>query len=187
MVIKNSTYKMVVGSDCLCLWLGELSLVVHPAWFGVTDILSSFISIPPFLLSAAMLELTGPHDIEGTWKSSITLPCVYVPSQDFVQQTVIWTLDRDQSPSTVFRRDSSGDHIMLSRYRGRLSIPKYRPGDVSLEIEKLEIPDSGHYTCKVTWTAQNNSLLTRERTTTVKVVKGKSSNKPLHLCSICQS
>lgn len=66
---------------------------------------------------------------------------------------------------------------MLSRYRGRLSIPKYRPGDVSLEIEKLEIPDSGHYTCKVTWIAQDKSLLTRERTTRVNVVKGKSNNK----------
>ncbi|XP_050820674.1 V-set and immunoglobulin domain-containing protein 4-like [Gopherus flavomarginatus] len=124
-----------------------------------------------FIFCNAILELTGTHDIEGTWKSSITLPCVYGPSQDFVQQTVIWTLFRDQSPATVFRRDSSGDHIMLSRYRGRVSVPKYRPGDVSLEIEKLEMTDSGHYTCKVTWRAQNNSLLTKERTTTVKVVK----------------
>ncbi|XP_053896583.1 V-set and immunoglobulin domain-containing protein 4-like [Malaclemys terrapin pileata] len=124
-----------------------------------------------FIFCNAILELTGTHDIEGTWKSSLTLPCVYVPSQDFVQQTVIWTLDRDQNLATVFRRDSSGDHIMLSLYRGRVSVPKYRPGDVSLEIEKLEITDRGHYTCKVTWRAQNNSLLTKERTTTVKVVK----------------
>ncbi|XP_032621797.1 V-set and immunoglobulin domain-containing protein 4-like [Chelonoidis abingdonii] len=119
----------------------------------------------------AILELTGTHDTEGTWKSSITLPCVYEPSQDFVQQTVIWTLVRDQSPATVFRRDSSGDHILLSRYRGRVSMPSSMPGDVSLEIEKLEVRDSGHYTCKVTWRAQDKSLLTRERTTTVKVVK----------------
>ncbi|XP_024053088.2 V-set and immunoglobulin domain-containing protein 4-like [Terrapene carolina triunguis] len=124
-----------------------------------------------FIFCNAILELTGTHDIEGTWKSSITLPCVYVPSQDFVQQTVIWTLDRDQNLATVFRRDSSGDHIMLSLYRGRVSVPKYRPGDVSLEIEKLEITDRGHYTCKVTWRAQNSSLLTKERTTTVKVIK----------------
>ncbi|XP_008171071.2 V-set and immunoglobulin domain-containing protein 4-like [Chrysemys picta bellii] len=124
-----------------------------------------------FIFCNAILELTGTHDIEGTWKSSLTLPCVYVPSQDFVQQTVIWTLDRDQNLATVFRRDSSGDHIMLSLYRGRVSVPKYRPGDVSLEIEKLEITDRGHYTCKVTWRAQNNSLLTKQRTTTVKVVK----------------
>ncbi|XP_038271175.2 heat shock factor protein 3-like isoform X2 [Dermochelys coriacea] len=119
----------------------------------------------------AILELTGTYDIEGTWKSSITLPCVYVPSQDFVQQTVIWTLERDQSPSTIFRRDSSGDHILLSQYRGRVSVPNSTPGDVSLEIEKLEVSDSGHYTCKVTWRAQDKSLLTRERTTTVNVIK----------------
>ncbi|KAM9126637.1 V-set and immunoglobulin domain-containing protein 4 isoform 2-T3 [Pangshura tecta] len=131
-----------------------------------------------FTFFHAILELTGTHDTEGTWKSSITLPCIYGPSPDFVQQTVIWTLVRDQSPATVFRRDSSGDHILLSRYRGRVSVPKYRPGDVSLEIEKLEITDSGDYTCKVTWRAQNNSLLTRERTTTVKVVKV-SVTKPI--------
>ncbi|TFK15433.1 phosphatidylinositol N-acetylglucosaminyltransferase subunit H [Platysternon megacephalum] len=119
----------------------------------------------------AILELTGTHDIEGTWKSSITLPCVYRPSQDFVQQTVIWTLDRDQSPATVFRRDSSGNHILLSQYRGRVSVPNSTPGNVSLEIEKLEVTDSGQYTCKVTWRAQDKSLLTRERTTTVNVVK----------------
>ncbi|XP_006136199.2 V-set and immunoglobulin domain-containing protein 4-like [Pelodiscus sinensis] len=124
-----------------------------------------------FTFCNAVLELTGTHDIKGTWKSSITLPCVYTPSQDFVQQTVIWTLERDQSPATIFRRDSSGDHIMLSRHRDRISVPKYKPGDVSLEVEKLEIPDSGHYTCKVTWRAQDNSLLTKEITTTVKVVK----------------
>ncbi|XP_034638200.1 V-set and immunoglobulin domain-containing protein 4-like isoform X2 [Trachemys scripta elegans] len=124
-----------------------------------------------FTFCNAILELTGTHNIEGIWKSSVTLPCVYRPSQDFVQQTVIWTLDRDQSPATVFRRDSSGNHILLSQYRGRVSMPNSTPGDVSLEIEKLEVTDRGHYTCKVTWRTQNKSLLTRERTTTVNVVK----------------
>uniref|UniRef100_A0A674K5H1 Ig-like domain-containing protein n=1 Tax=Terrapene triunguis TaxID=2587831 RepID=A0A674K5H1_9SAUR len=108
---------------------------------------------------STILELTGTHNIEGTWKSSVTLPCVYRPSQDFVQQTVIWTLDRDQSPATVFRRDSSGNHILLSQYRGRVSMPNSTPGDVSLEIEKLEVTDSGHYTCKVTWRTQNKNQI----------------------------
>ncbi|KAG6934379.1 V-set and immunoglobulin domain containing 4 [Chelydra serpentina] len=124
-----------------------------------------------FTFCNAILELTGTHDVEGTWKSSMTLPCVYRPSQDFVQQTVIWTLDRDQNPATIFRRDSSGNHILLSKYRGRVSMPNSMPGDVSLEIETLEVTDSGQYTCKVIWRAQDKSLLTRERTTTVNVVK----------------
>nr|XP_025033805.1 V-set and immunoglobulin domain-containing protein 4-like isoform X2 [Pelodiscus sinensis] len=119
----------------------------------------------------AILELSGTYDIKGTWKSSITLPCVYTPSQDIVQQTVIWTLERDQSPATVFRRDSSGDHILLSQYRDRVSVPNSTPGDVSLEIEMLEVTDSGHYTCKVTWKAPNKSLLTKERTMMVRVIK----------------
>ncbi|XP_043378863.1 heat shock factor protein 3 isoform X3 [Chelonia mydas] len=84
----------------------------------------------------AILELTGPHDLEGTWKSSITLPCVYVPSQDFVQQTVIWTLERDQSPSTIFRRDSSDDHILLSQYRVAVTKPIIRPGALGFTVPK---------------------------------------------------
>uniref|UniRef100_A0A8C8RN02 Ig-like domain-containing protein n=1 Tax=Pelusios castaneus TaxID=367368 RepID=A0A8C8RN02_9SAUR len=124
-----------------------------------------------FPLSAAILELTGPHEIEGTWKTFITLPCVYRPSLDFVQQTVTWTLARDQSPAIVFERDSSGDHIPLSQYRGRVSIPEHTPGNVSLQIERLEVTDKGQYTCKVTWRAPNNNLLIREKTTTVNVIK----------------
>ncbi|XP_043348120.1 V-set and immunoglobulin domain-containing protein 4 isoform X2 [Dermochelys coriacea] len=89
-----------------------------------------------FIFCNAMLELTGHHDIEGTWKSSITLSCVYVPSQEFVQQTVIWTLDRDQSPATIFRRDSSGDHIMLSRYRIAVTKPIIRPGNLGFTVPK---------------------------------------------------
>uniref|UniRef100_K7G1F1 Ig-like domain-containing protein n=1 Tax=Pelodiscus sinensis TaxID=13735 RepID=K7G1F1_PELSI len=132
--------------------------------------------LPPHLLiycfpRVSILELSGTYDIKGTWKSSITLPCVYTPSQDIVQQTVIWTLERDQSPATVFRRDSSGDHILLSQYRDRVSVPNSTPGDVSLEIEMLEVTDSGHYTCKVTWKAPNKSLLTKERTMMVRVIK----------------
>ncbi|XP_074864091.1 V-set and immunoglobulin domain-containing protein 4-like [Carettochelys insculpta] len=129
------------------------------------------VCVNSFTFCKAILELTGPQDIEGTWRSSVTLPCVYVPSPDFVQQTIIWTLERDQSLHTVFRRDSSGDHIMLSRYRDRVSVPNNTPGDVSLEIETLEVPDSGLYTCKVTWRAQNKRLLTRERTMILRVTK----------------
>uniref|UniRef100_A0A8B9FE30 Ig-like domain-containing protein n=1 Tax=Amazona collaria TaxID=241587 RepID=A0A8B9FE30_9PSIT len=115
----------------------------------------------------------------GTWMGSVTLPCTYMPSDGFTQQTLIWSMERDDSTSTIFRRDYSGDHVLLSQFRNRVSVPKHIPGDASLLIENLEISDSGHYTCQVIWRTKNNRVITREVTTTVKVVKGKSSSKPI--------
>lgn len=135
------------------------------------------------LFPAALLDLSGVHQVKGTWMGSITLPCTYTPSEGFTQETLSWSMERDYSTSTVFRRDDSGDHILLSRFRNRVGVPKHSPGDASLLIENLEIPDSGHYTCQVTWRSKNNSLITKELTTIVKVVKGKSSNEALLLCS----
>lgn len=114
---------------------------------------------------------------------STTVPCTYVPWEGFTEHTLSWSLERDSSVSTIFRRDESGDHILPAKFRGRLSVPKNSPGDASLLIENLEMPDSGHYTCRVVWRSTDNSLITRELTTTVKVVKGKSSSKALLLCS----
>ncbi|OWK60533.1 V-set and immunoglobulin domain-containing protein 4, partial [Lonchura striata] len=114
---------------------------------------------------------------------SATLPCTYVPSEGFTQQTLRWSVERDSSIATVFRRDGSGDHILLSKFRGRVSVPKHSPGDASLLIQNLEMLDSGHYTCQITWRSTDNSLITKEVTTTVKVVKGKSSSKVLLLRS----
>ncbi|NXT54960.1 VSIG4 protein, partial [Pluvianellus socialis] len=119
----------------------------------------------------ALLDLSGVHQVKGTWMGSTTLPCIYTPSEGFTQQTLSWSVERDYSTSTIFRRDDSGDHILLSKYRDRVSVPKHSPGDASLLIENLEIPDSGHYTCRVIWRSKNNSLITKEMTTTVKVVK----------------
>uniref|UniRef100_A0A8C6ZY56 Ig-like domain-containing protein n=1 Tax=Nothoprocta perdicaria TaxID=30464 RepID=A0A8C6ZY56_NOTPE len=111
------------------------------------------------------------EDVNGTWKGSTTLPCTYIPSEGFTQHTLVWSVTRDYSTSTIFRRDDSGDHVLLSRFRDRVTVPKNRPGDVTLQIKNLEIPDSGHYTCQVTWSSKNNNLLTKEMATTVKVVK----------------
>ncbi|KFV82570.1 V-set and immunoglobulin domain-containing protein 4, partial [Struthio camelus australis] len=119
----------------------------------------------------AILDLSGLHQINGTWKGSTALPCTYVPSEGFTQQTLIWSMERDYSTSAIFRRDNSGDHVLLSRFRDRVSVPENSPGDVTLQIKSLEIPDSGHYTCQVTWRSKNNSLITKEVTTIVKVVK----------------
>ncbi|KAM6124676.1 V-set and immunoglobulin domain-containing protein 4-like [Phoenicopterus ruber ruber] len=124
-----------------------------------------------FISCNALLDLSGVHQVNGTWMGSTTLPCTYMPSEGFTQQTLSWRVERDYSTSTIFRRDDSGDHILLARFRDRVSIPKHSPGDASLLIENLEIPDSGHYTCQVIWRSKNDSLITKEVTTTVKVVK----------------
>ncbi|NWJ08944.1 VSIG4 protein, partial [Crypturellus undulatus] len=119
----------------------------------------------------ALLDLSGPSEIEGVWKATTTLPCSYVPMKDFLQQTLTWAVEHDQSSRTIFRRDNSGDHVLLSEYRDRVEVPKNSPGNVSLHIGKLEISDKGTYTCRVTWRASNNSLVTREISTRVQVLK----------------
>ncbi|NXS92823.1 VSIG4 protein, partial [Jacana jacana] len=126
----------------------------------------------------ALLDLSGVHQVKGTWMGSTTLPCTYTPSEGFTQQTLSWSVEKDHSTSTIFRRDDSGDHVLLSRFRNRVSVPKGSEGDVSLLIENLEIPDSGHYTCQVIWRSENNSLITRELSTMVKVVKV-AATKPI--------
>ncbi|NWU88853.1 VSIG4 protein, partial [Upupa epops] len=119
----------------------------------------------------ALLDLTGLGEVKGVWKDAATLPCAYSPVQDFVQHTVAWTMVHDQSSSTVVRRDGSGDHVFLAKYRDRASILKDAPGNVSLRITDLEISDRGAYTCQVTWRASNNSLVAKEITTRLEVDK----------------
>ncbi|NWI27397.1 VSIG4 protein, partial [Sula dactylatra] len=126
----------------------------------------------------AFLDLTGHNKLEGIWKGSTVLPCTYVPVKDFVQQTLTWTVLRDQSSGTVFRRDDSGDHVLLSEYRDRVSVLKDTPGNVSLHILNLEVSDRGTYTCQVTWKASNNTLMAKEITTKVEVVKV-AATKPI--------
>ncbi|NXC61414.1 VSIG4 protein, partial [Aleadryas rufinucha] len=119
----------------------------------------------------AFLDLSGPSEIRGVWKGSITLPCAYEPVEDLVQQTLIWTVVHDKGSGAIFRRDGSGDHVLLSEYRDRVSIPKDAPGNVSLLILNLEVSDRGTYTCQVTWRDSNNSLIAKEVTTKLEVVK----------------
>ncbi|XP_027546462.1 V-set and immunoglobulin domain-containing protein 4-like isoform X2 [Neopelma chrysocephalum] len=124
-----------------------------------------------FISCNALLDLSGVQQVKGTWMGSTTLPCTYVPSEGFTEQALSWSVERDSRTSTIFRRDDSGDHILLSNFRDRVSVPKHSPGNASLLIENLEMSDSGHYTCQVIWRSTNNSLITREVTTIVKIVK----------------
>ncbi|NXV61992.1 VSIG4 protein, partial [Molothrus ater] len=126
----------------------------------------------------AFLELSGPSEIKGVWKDSVTLPCAYVPVEDLVQQTLTWTVVHDKGSGAIIRRDDSGDQVLLSEYRDRVSIPKAAPGNVSLLILSLEISDKGTYTCQVTWRDSNNSLIAKEITTTLEVVKV-AATKPI--------
>ncbi|XP_060105512.1 V-set and immunoglobulin domain-containing protein 4 [Heteronotia binoei] len=121
----------------------------------------------------ALLDLTGVQEIEGTWKASVCVPCVYTPSAGFEQETVLWkTSLTDHSVRTIFRRDPiSGDQTLLTHFKNRIRVPKVPPGDVSLLIEDLEMRDRGPYTCEVVWVSRNKSRMTKERTTVLSVVK----------------
>ncbi|XP_075576828.1 V-set and immunoglobulin domain-containing protein 4 isoform X2 [Pelecanus crispus] len=134
-------------------------------------VLRAAVLMSPLLFCDAFLNLTGPSEIKGVWKGSTTLPCVYVPVKGFVQQMLTWAVVHGQSSGTIFRRDGSGDHVLLSEYRGRVSVPKNAPGNASLHILNLEVSDRGTYACRVTWRGSNNSLISKEISTEVKVVK----------------
>lgn len=178
-------------------WLGAVVCSTSETWpragtyCPVSPISLEDVSLPccilisslPLLFLAAFLDLSSVHQVTGTWMASTTLPCTYVPTEDFTQETLSWSVEQDSITSTIFRRDSTGDHILLSKFRGRVSVPKHNPGDASLLIQNLEMPDSGHYTCQIIWRSRDNSLITKEVTTIVKVVKGKSCSKVILLCS----
>ncbi|XP_040470438.1 V-set and immunoglobulin domain-containing protein 4-like isoform X1 [Falco naumanni] len=135
------------------------------------EVVRIVVFVMAFINCNALLDLSGVPQVKGTWMATTTLPCAYMPSEGFTQQMLSWSIERDHRTSTIFRRDDSGDHILLAQFRDRVSVPKHSPGNASLLIENLEMPDSGHYTCKVIWRSENNSLVTKEVTTVVKVVK----------------
>uniref|UniRef100_A0A8V5FWL7 Uncharacterized protein n=1 Tax=Melopsittacus undulatus TaxID=13146 RepID=A0A8V5FWL7_MELUD len=79
---------------------------------------------------------------------------------------------------TIFRRDDSGDHVLLSDYRGRVSVVKDAAGNMSLHILNLEVSDKGTYICQVTWRDSSDNLIVREITTELKIVKV-AATKPI--------
>ncbi|KAM4768416.1 V-set and immunoglobulin domain-containing protein 4-like isoform 3-T3 [Cyanocitta cristata] len=141
-------------------------------------LLRAAVLLSSLLHCSAFLDLSGPSEVRGVWRGSITLPCAYVPVEDLVQQTLTWTVVHDKGSGTIFRRDGSDDHVLLSEYRDRVSIPKDAPGNVSLLILNLEVSDRGTYTCQVTWKDSNNSLIAKEITTKLEVVKV-AATKPI--------
>ncbi|XP_043913126.1 V-set and immunoglobulin domain-containing protein 4-like isoform X2 [Protopterus annectens] len=113
-------------------------------------------------------HLSSLSEMNATWKASNTIPCHYQPSDEYIQKEIRWSKD----DRTVIQRDKSGDHIPMSKYRGKASILNGPAGDVSLILDMM-LGDSGAYFCEVTWTSRaTKETATNKVHTQVKVIKG---------------
>ncbi|XP_021044260.1 V-set and immunoglobulin domain-containing protein 4 [Mus pahari] len=104
--------------------------------------------------------LKTPESVTGTWKGDVKIQCIYDPLRGYKQVLVKWLVRRGSNHVTIFLRDSTGDHIQLAKYRGRLKVSHNVPGDVSLQLNTLQMDDRNDYTCEVTWqTPDGNQVL----------------------------
>ncbi|XP_066880183.1 V-set and immunoglobulin domain-containing protein 4 isoform X5 [Kogia breviceps] len=123
--------------------------------------------------------LKVPESVTGPWKGDVNIPCTYGPLQGYTQVLVKWLVEHGSGPVTIFLRDSSGDHIQQAKYRGRLHVNNKVPGDVSLQLNTLEMDDRSHYTCEVTWQTPDGNQVVREKIIELRVQK--HSSKPLEI------
>ncbi|KAL4007852.1 hypothetical protein ACER0C_001704 [Sarotherodon galilaeus] len=82
----------------------------------------------------------------------VVLPCQLEPPVDAVQMTIEWGKP-DLNPRFVFVRHN-GQELQTDQntaYKGRvsLSIDKLKHGDVSLNLSKVKVSDSGRYRCYI--------------------------------------
>ncbi|KAM5128673.1 V-set and immunoglobulin domain-containing protein 4 isoform 1-T1 [Callospermophilus lateralis] len=115
--------------------------------------------------------LEGPESVIGPWKGDVNIPCTYGPLKGYTQVLVKWLVQRGSNPVTIFLRDSSGDHIQQAKYRRRLNVSYEVPGDVSLQLNTLEMDDRGHYICEVTWNTPDGTQVVREKIIEFRVQK----------------
>ncbi|XP_007447909.1 PREDICTED: V-set and immunoglobulin domain-containing protein 4 isoform X1 [Lipotes vexillifer] len=115
--------------------------------------------------------LKVPESVTGPWKGDVNIPCTYGPLQGYTEVLVKWLVERGSGPVTIFLRDSSGDHIQQAKYRGRLRVNHKVPGDVSLQLNTLEMDDRSHYTCEVTWQTPNGNQIVRDKIIELRVQK----------------
>ncbi|XP_049728953.1 V-set and immunoglobulin domain-containing protein 4 isoform X4 [Elephas maximus indicus] len=115
--------------------------------------------------------LEAPESVTGPWKMDVNIPCTYGPRQGYTQVLVKWLVQRGSDPVTIFLRDSSGDHIQQAKYQGRLHVNHEVPGDVSLQLNTLEMDDRSHYTCEVTWQTPDGNQLVRDKIIELRVQK----------------
>ncbi|XP_010980300.1 V-set and immunoglobulin domain-containing protein 4 isoform X2 [Camelus dromedarius] len=123
--------------------------------------------------------LEVPENVTGPWKGDVNIPCTYGPLQGYTQVLVRWLVQRDSNPVTIFLRDYSGDHVQQAKYRGRLHVNHQVPGDVSLQLNTLEMDDRSHYTCEVTWQTSDGNKVMRDKIIELRVQKHFS--KPLEI------
>ncbi|XP_040122023.1 V-set and immunoglobulin domain-containing protein 4 isoform X3 [Oryx dammah] len=118
--------------------------------------------------------LEVPESVTGPWKGDVNIPCTYGPLQGYTQVLVKWLVERGSDSVTIFLRDPSGDHIQQAKYRGRLRVNHEVPGDVSLQLNTLEMDDRSHYTCEVTWQTPDGNQVVRDKIVELRVQKQKA-------------
>ncbi|XP_031221102.1 V-set and immunoglobulin domain-containing protein 4 [Mastomys coucha] len=115
--------------------------------------------------------LKTPESVTGTWKGDVKIQCIYDPLRGYRQVLVKWLVQRGSDPVTIFLRDSTGDHIQQAKYRGRLKVSHEVPGDVSLQLNTLQMDDRNHYTCEVTWQTPDGMQVRRDQIIELRVQK----------------
>ncbi|KAM5221415.1 V-set and immunoglobulin domain-containing protein 4 [Ctenodactylus gundi] len=115
--------------------------------------------------------LEAPESVIGPWKGDVNIPCSYDSLKGYIQVLMRWRVQHDSYPVTIFRRDSSGDHIQQSKYRRRLQVSHEVPGNVSLQLNTLEMDDQSHYTCEVTWQTPDGKQVVRDKIIDLRVQK----------------
>ncbi|XP_006169199.1 V-set and immunoglobulin domain-containing protein 4 [Tupaia chinensis] len=115
--------------------------------------------------------LEAPENIIGPWKGNVNIPCTYSPLQGYTQVSMRWLIQRGLDLVTIFLRDSSGDHIQQAKYRGRLHVGHEVSGDVSLQLNTLEMDDRSHYTCEVTWQTPDGNQVMKDKIIELRVQK----------------
>ncbi|CAH2315483.1 V-set and immunoglobulin domain-containing 4 [Pelobates cultripes] len=91
------------------------------------------------------LSLNVEHTVQGFRGYSVLIPCTYEPSKEYTEQEVLWF----KGSAKLFQRIKSEDHVFLGELRGKITVSKSPPGDVSLTINKLSASDRGDYECQV--------------------------------------